>query len=174
VILRQESRRIIENTGQVLDDTGEIKLATTQLHMDTLKSQAALKDILEEVEEIKVLISQQDVGDRNGRQEIMRRYLDSLTEYGESERGGESPNSSASTPENLTPRLNNLALDPVNDSVDLQVDAIDDRIRQKSQSPNEEPRSSISETPTSKPPISELSSKKYPDVQNSLMVISYN
>ncbi len=63
VVLRQESQRIIENTEQVLDDTGEIKLATTRI----LENQVALKDILAEIEEVKASISQQEVGVSGGR-----------------------------------------------------------------------------------------------------------
>jgi hypothetical protein len=87
VFIRQDTRKIIANTGQLLDDTGEIKIATTQLleGMDTLKYQEALKTILEEIENIKILVSQRDLDDREGRQEIMRRYLDSLSEIGKSE-----------------------------------------------------------------------------------------
>jgi hypothetical protein len=128
VVLRQESRRIIENTEQVLDDTGEIRLATTQPleDMDVIKSQVALKDILEEVEQIKVLISHQDAGDKSSRQDVMRRYLDSLTDYGESEIGGESPqdNDSAQVGD-LTPRLNSLVLDPLGDPIDIQDNDFD-------------------------------------------------
>ena len=121
-VLRQESQKIIKNTEQVLDDTGEIKLATTRI----LENQVALKDILSEVEEVKASISQQEVGVRGGRQEAMRRYLDSLTDYGESEMGGESP-TNASMPGDLTPRLNNMVLDPFADSLDLQEDGLDHR-----------------------------------------------
>lgn len=122
VVLRQESQKIIENTEQVLDDTGEIKLATTRI----LENQVALKDILAEVEEVKASISQQEVGVRGGRQEVMRRYLDSLTDYGESEMGGESPTNNASMSRDLTPRLN-MDLDPIVDSLDLQEDGLDHR-----------------------------------------------
>ena len=120
MVLRQESQKIIENTEQVLDDTGAIKLATTRI----LENQVTLKEILAEVEEVKVSISQQEIGVRGGRQEVMRRYLDSLTDYGESEMGGESP-TNASMPGDLTPRLNNMVLDPVVYSLDLQEDGLD-------------------------------------------------
>ncbi len=110
----------MENTEQVLGDTGEIKLATTRI----LENQVTLKDILAEVEEVKASISQQEVGVRGGRQEAMRRYLDSLTDYGESEMGGESP-TNASIPGDLTPRLENMALDPIVDSLDWQEDGLD-------------------------------------------------
>jgi hypothetical protein len=149
VILKQESQKIIENTEQVLDDTGAIKLATTRI----LENQVTLKEILAEVEEVKVSISQQEIGVRGGRQEVMRRYLDSLTDYGESEMGSESP-TNASMPGDLTPRLNNMVLDPVVDSLDLQEDGRD-HLHQRaaiseSKSACEEVQSTVTEISTSK------------------------